>query len=166
MHINNGRLCCTWIRNLEGNRDFEKEPNRSLAKQKLCQSNKTSVQSHSNRLDQEEQRSQVPVAHACNPSYWWGRDRRILVQSQPGKIVHEILSWKNPSQIRADAVAQCVGSESQYCNNFFKRACNIKEKREVELSRSDRDKEKMEETMNITYQTSSSPFKDHSCTQS
>jgi hypothetical protein len=56
MQINNGRPCCTRIKNLEGNRDFEKELNRSLAKQKVCQSNKTSIQSHSNRVDQEEQR--------------------------------------------------------------------------------------------------------------
>jgi hypothetical protein len=37
--------------------------------------------------------------------------RRIMVQSQPGQIVHETLSRKNPSQKRAGGVAQGVGPE-------------------------------------------------------
>jgi hypothetical protein len=38
--------------------------------------------------------------------------RRIVVQSHPGEIVHEILSRKkNPSQKRADGVAEGVGPE-------------------------------------------------------
>jgi hypothetical protein len=37
---------------------------------------------------------QTPVAHACNPSYLAGRDRMIMVQSQPGKIVYDTLSRK------------------------------------------------------------------------
>jgi hypothetical protein len=37
--------------------------------------------------------------------------RRIKVQSQPGKIVHETLSQKNPSQKRAGGAAQGVGPE-------------------------------------------------------
>jgi hypothetical protein len=32
-----------------------------------------------------------------------------MVQSQPRKIVHETLSWKNPSQKRAGGVIQVVG---------------------------------------------------------
>jgi hypothetical protein len=35
--------------------------------------------------------------------------RRIVVQSQPGQIVHETLSWKHPTQKRAGRVAQGVG---------------------------------------------------------
>jgi hypothetical protein len=36
--------------------------------------------------------SWAPVAHTCNPTYSGGREiRRIEVQSQPGKIVHEPL---------------------------------------------------------------------------
>jgi hypothetical protein len=34
--------------------------------------------------------------------------RRIVVQSQPGQIVHETLSQKKPSQKRAGGVAQMV----------------------------------------------------------
>jgi hypothetical protein len=37
--------------------------------------------------------------------------RRIEVQTQPKQIVHETLSWKNPSQKRGGGVAQCVGPE-------------------------------------------------------
>jgi hypothetical protein len=37
--------------------------------------------------------------------------RRIAVQSQPGQIVCENLSWKKPSQKGADGVAQDVGPE-------------------------------------------------------
>jgi hypothetical protein len=45
--------------------------------------------------------------------------RRIMVGSQPGQIVRETLSWKNPSQKRAGGVAQGVGPEfkAQYCKN-------------------------------------------------
>jgi hypothetical protein len=32
------------------------------------------------------------VAHVCYPSYSGGRDRKIMVQSQPGRIVSEVLS--------------------------------------------------------------------------
>jgi hypothetical protein len=34
--------------------------------------------------------------------------RRIVVQSQPGKIVHETISQKNPTQKRAGGVTQVV----------------------------------------------------------
>jgi hypothetical protein len=37
--------------------------------------------------------------------------RRFVVWSQPKKIVHETLSWKNPSQKRAGGVAEGVGPE-------------------------------------------------------
>jgi hypothetical protein len=37
--------------------------------------------------------------------------RRIMVQSQPGQIVPETLSQKQPSQKRAGGVAQGVGPE-------------------------------------------------------
>jgi hypothetical protein len=45
--------------------------------------------------------------------------RRIEVQRQPRKIVHETLSRKNPSQKGAGGVAQGVGPEfkPQYCKN-------------------------------------------------
>jgi hypothetical protein len=43
--------------------------------------------------------------------------RRITVPSQPGQIVCETLSRKNPSQKRVGVVAQGIGPEfkSQYC---------------------------------------------------
>jgi hypothetical protein len=70
----------------------------------------------------------------------------------------------------AGAVAQCVGPEfkSQYFKKILKTAWNIKEKKRSPMNYNVKTvtKKKMEETMNITYQTSSSPFKDHSCTQS
>jgi hypothetical protein len=34
--------------------------------------------------------------------------RRTKVQTQPRQIVHETLSWKNPTQKRADGVAQVI----------------------------------------------------------
>jgi hypothetical protein len=37
--------------------------------------------------------------------------RRIAVQSQPGQIVHETISCKNPSQKRASGMAQSVGPD-------------------------------------------------------
>jgi hypothetical protein len=49
--------------------------------------------------------------------------RRITVQSQPGQIVCETLSQKNPSQKRAGGVAQGEGPEfkPQYCKKKKKR---------------------------------------------
>jgi hypothetical protein len=43
--------------------------------------------------------------------------RRMAVQSQPGQIVHETLSRKNPPQKCAGGVAEGVGPEfkPQYC---------------------------------------------------
>jgi hypothetical protein len=46
----------------------------------------------------------TPVAHSCNP-------RRVVGGSQPGEIVHEILSQKYPSQKRTSGVTQGVGPE-------------------------------------------------------
>jgi hypothetical protein len=37
--------------------------------------------------------------------------RKTVVQSQPGQIVQEILSQKNPSQKKADGVSQGKGPE-------------------------------------------------------
>jgi hypothetical protein len=37
--------------------------------------------------------SQVPVAHAHNPSYSRGRDQE---DGKPAQVVKEILSWKKP----------------------------------------------------------------------
>jgi hypothetical protein len=70
----------------------------------------------------------------------------------------------------AGAVAQCVGPEfkSQCFKKIFLKEHRISKKKEKsdELSQSDHDKEKMEETMNVTYWISLTPFKDHSCMQS
>jgi hypothetical protein len=43
--------------------------------------------------------------------------RRITVESQPGQIVQEPLSQKNPSQKRAGSIDQCEHPEfkPQYC---------------------------------------------------
>jgi hypothetical protein len=41
--------------------------------------------------------SWVPVAHACNPGTQEAETRRTEVQSQPGQIVLQTLSRKNPS---------------------------------------------------------------------
>jgi hypothetical protein len=43
---------------------------------------------------------------ACNPVTKEEENRRIMVQSQPGKIVHEILSQKTLHKNRAHGVAQ------------------------------------------------------------
>jgi hypothetical protein len=54
----------------------------------------------------------VLVAHACNPSYSGGRDRRISVQTQPRQIVLKTLSQKKLfTKKRAGGVAQGVGPE-------------------------------------------------------
>jgi hypothetical protein len=64
----------------------------------------------------------VPVAQACNPSTQEAKIRKIVVQSQPGEIVLETLSLKNPSQKRAGGVAQGIGPE-------FKHQCRKKKKK-------------------------------------
>jgi hypothetical protein len=61
------------------------------------------------------------VAHACNTSYSVGRDRRIVVQSQPGGLwfkasLEELfpqdpISEKPFTKIRADVVVQGVSPE-------------------------------------------------------
>jgi hypothetical protein len=40
--------------------------------------------------------SQVPEAHACNPSYSGDRDKEDWIQSQPRQIVRKTLSRKKP----------------------------------------------------------------------
>jgi hypothetical protein len=57
------------------------------------------------------------------PGCWWltpvilttqkAEIRRIMVQSQPGQIVHQALSRKKPSQKRAGRVAQAVRVSAQ-----------------------------------------------------
>jgi hypothetical protein len=49
------------------------------------------------RLGKKWGSKRAPVAHASNPSYPGGRDRRIAIRSQPRQIVHKTIS-KNPSQ--------------------------------------------------------------------
>jgi hypothetical protein len=49
------------------------------------------------------------MAHVYNPSTQEAKIRRIMVRSQPGQIVCETLSGKNPSQKRTDGVDQGVG---------------------------------------------------------
>jgi hypothetical protein len=48
----------------------------------------------------------APVAHTCNPSFWEAEIRRVEVEGQPGQIVQEIVSRKNPMQVRTGIVAQ------------------------------------------------------------
>jgi hypothetical protein len=43
---------------------------------------------------------QVLEAHTCNPATQEAEIRKIVVQSQPGQVVHETLSRKNCSQKR------------------------------------------------------------------
>jgi hypothetical protein len=63
--------------------------------------------------------SQVPVAHAYNPSYSRVRDQEngIAVQSQLWQIICETLFQKKKSQKRAHWVAEGIGPEfkPQYC---------------------------------------------------
>jgi hypothetical protein len=52
------------------------------------------------------------MAHAYNPTYSGGREiRRIVVQSQPWKIIHQTLFQQTPSQKRAGGMAQGIGPE-------------------------------------------------------
>jgi hypothetical protein len=68
-------------------------------------------------IEQKDKIRQVPMAHACNPSYSGGRDQDTEFQNQPGQIVCKSLSRKNPSQKRwwgwcgTGEVTQGVGSE-------------------------------------------------------
>jgi hypothetical protein len=68
--------------------------------------------------DQELEVSQVPVAHACNPSYSGGRDQENYI------------SEKKPSQKKADGVGQGVGP--QYKPQYHKK--KKKKKRELQAS--------------------------------
>jgi hypothetical protein len=65
---------------------------------------------------------QAPVAQACNPTYSGSRDQKDPVGSKPWQRVDKTLSPKNPSQKRADGVAQCAGPEfkRQYKKKFTK----------------------------------------------
>jgi hypothetical protein len=49
------------------------------------------------------------LTHACNLATQEAEIRRNKVRSQPGKIVCELLSQKQPSQKRDGGVAQGVG---------------------------------------------------------
>jgi hypothetical protein len=49
---------------------------------------------------------------AYNPSYSGGRDQEDRGSKASLEIVSEILSWKNPSQKRADGVVQGVAPSS------------------------------------------------------
>jgi hypothetical protein len=52
------------------------------------------------------------VAHVYNPNYSEGRNRRIVVQSQPRQIVpRDPVLKKKPLRKRVDGVAQGVGLE-------------------------------------------------------
>jgi hypothetical protein len=56
--------------------------------------------------------SQVPVAHACNPSYSGGRDQEDQgSKPNPGKQFMTPYLEKNLHKKRAGGVAQDVGSE-------------------------------------------------------
>jgi hypothetical protein len=55
--------------------------------------------------------SQVPVAHICNLSYSVSRDQKNHGSKPAWEMVHETLSWQNPSQKRPGGVAQGVGPE-------------------------------------------------------
>jgi hypothetical protein len=52
--------------------------------------------------------SQVPVAHACNPSYLGGRGKEDCGSKPVQAIVHETLSRKYPKQKGAGEVAQAI----------------------------------------------------------
>jgi hypothetical protein len=54
----------------------------------------------------KKQLSQVPVAHACNPSYSGGRDQEDHSLNPACAKVHETLSQKTLHKNRADGVAQ------------------------------------------------------------
>jgi hypothetical protein len=74
---------------------------------------KPCVESHLKK----RKKSQAPVAQAYNPSYTGAEIRKIVVQSQPGRIVRETLSRKTLHKYRAEGVAQGEGTEfkPQYC---------------------------------------------------
>jgi hypothetical protein len=55
--------------------------------------------------------------------------RRIMVQSQPGQIVHETPSRKKPSQKRAGGVAQVVESHLPSMHEAFSSNSSIAKRR-------------------------------------
>jgi hypothetical protein len=66
--------------------------------------------------------SWAPVACGCNFATQEAAIRRIVVRSQPGKIVHETLSQKTLHKNRAGGVVQSEGPE-------FKPQYHIKKKK-------------------------------------
>jgi hypothetical protein len=61
-----------------------------------------------------------------------------MVQSQPGQIVPETLSWKNPAQKRAGGVAQGVGPEFKpryHTKNVNKLISSTKRQRNLTIHR-------------------------------
>jgi hypothetical protein len=64
--------------------------------------------------------------------------RRIMVQSWPRQIVHETLSWKNPSQKRVGGVAQDVSPEFKF--QYYKQTNiqkNLKTKKQPQIPNPD-----------------------------
>jgi hypothetical protein len=51
------------------------------------------------------------MTHTCNPSYSGGKDQEDRSSKPAKQIVHETLTWKYPSQKKADGVAQGKGPE-------------------------------------------------------
>jgi hypothetical protein len=78
-----------------------------------------------NSCETSERQCLMPIILAT----WEAEIRRVTVWSQPGQIVFETLSWKNPSQKRAGGVAQGVDPEfkpqSQKTNNNKKLSRSI-----------------------------------------
>jgi hypothetical protein len=73
------------------------------------------------------------VAHACNPSHSGAEIRRIGVRSQPGQIVHQTLSQKNPSQKRAGGGAQGGGTEFKLQHHTHKKEFSFLFEKRVSL---------------------------------
>jgi hypothetical protein len=90
---------------------------------------------HNHHFGQEGDPHQAQMAHPCNPDYSGGRDRRIVVQNQPGHSSQEpILKIPNPKKSWQSGSSGRVAAQQAW-RPKFKSQCHQKIRAEAILGR-------------------------------